>query len=235
MESGVDKTSPIQASLSRRRRSALGLKRLVDIVGATAGLILTAPLSLTVAVIIATFDGFPIFFRQIRPGLRDQPFRIVKFRTMRAPIEGEVWFRTDETRLTRVGGLLRRFSLDELPEFWNVIKGDMSLVGPRPLLMEYIPKMSPEERRRTEMRPGITGWAQVNGRQTITFSERLRLDLWYIDNWSLRLDTRIILQTFVSVLSLSGSYSERKLDEVDDLGLSADRSRSTDLETSIED
>ena len=126
------------------------------------------------------------------PGLHGRTFEIVKFRTMRTPRAGEVWYLTDQDRITRLGRFLRSTSIDELPELWNVLRGDMSLVGPRPLLVEYLPHYTARERRRHEMRPGITGWAAVNGRHTLPFEDRLELDAWYVDNWSLALDFRIL-------------------------------------------
>jgi lipopolysaccharide/colanic/teichoic acid biosynthesis glycosyltransferase len=142
-----------------------------------------------------------------------------KFRTMRPAENGEVWFRTDADRLTPLGRLLRKTSIDELPGLWNVLKGEMSLVGPRPLLMEYLPKYTPEQNRRHEVRPGITRWAQVNGRQSIPFSKRLALDVWYVDNWSLGLDVKILAMTIKQAIFGSGVYSGQNVDDVDDLGL----------------
>ena len=146
----------------------------------------------------------PVLFRQVRPGLAGRSFAILKFRTMRAPRPGEVWYHTDEVRVTRLGAILRRTSLDELPELINVLKGEMSLVGPRPLLVEYLETYTPEEARRHDVLPGITGWAAVNGRHTVRFDERLRLDVWYVDHWSLRLDLRIMWMTIIQVLRSEG-------------------------------
>ena len=171
--------------------------------------------------------GRPILFRQERPGLLGCPFTILKFRTMRLARPGEVWFRTDADRLTSWGRFLRKSSVDELPELWNVLKGEMSLVGPRPLLSEYMVKYTQEEKRRHEMPPGITGWAQVNGRQAIRFSERLRLDVWYVDNWSLSLDVKILAMTAHRLVGGAGVLPGQDVSEVDDLGLSADKSRTT--------
>jgi sugar transferase EpsL len=141
-----------------------------------------------------------------------------KFRTMRPARSGEVWFRTDEQRMTRVGRWLRRSSIDELPELWQVLRGEMSLVGPRPLLPEYLPLYTTEQARRHEVRPGITGWAQVQGRQTIPFSRRLALDVWYVDHFSLRLDLRILLLTIRDVVGTRGVLPGQDIDEIDDLG-----------------
>jgi lipopolysaccharide/colanic/teichoic acid biosynthesis glycosyltransferase len=151
-----------------------------------------------IAIAICVSDGAPVLYRQIRPGLTTKPFRIVKFRTM---IEG---VGPDSARLTRFGRFLRATSLDELPELWNVLVGDMSLVGPRPLLVRYLDRYSPRQARRHEVRPGITGWAQVNGRNALTWDEKLELDVWYVDNWSLWLDARILARTVWLVLRREG-------------------------------
>ena len=182
------------------RRVGLAVKRAIDVAGAVTGLVLLAPVIAWTAVAIAATMGRPIFFRQVRPGLRGKPTLIWKFRTMRSPRRGEVWFDSDAARVTRLGAFLRATSLDELPELWNVLRGEMSLVGPRPLLMEYLDHYTPEERRRHDMRPGITGWAAVNGRHTARFADRLVLDAWYVDHWSLWLDVRIIAMTLAQVL-----------------------------------
>lgn len=174
------------------------MKRLFDIVLT----LLAAPLLLLVAavvvVVVRVSLGPPVLFRQRRPGRNGEPFTMLKFRTMR---EGEG---SDEQRLTGLGRFLRRTSLDELPEFWNVLKGDMSLVGPRPLLMEYLPLYSPEQARRHEVRPGITGWAQVNGRNALTWEQKFEHDVWYVDNRSLWLDIRIIARTLAGALTGHG-------------------------------
>ena len=202
-----------------------GVKRVVDCFGAALGLIVLAPLFLLVASAVWLTMGRPVLFTQRRPGRYGQPFTIYKFRTMVPPEVGEVWFRSDQRRLTVLGRWLRRTSLDELPELWNVLRGDMSLVGPRPLLMEYLDKYTTDEQRRHTVLPGITGWAQVNGRQAIAFSQRLQLDLWYVDHWSLALDLKILLKT-ISLATLGrGVVPGQPLDDVDDLGLSADRNR----------
>ncbi len=182
------------------RRTRLAVKRAFDIAAATGGAVVLSPVMAWVAVAVAATGGFPILFRQRRPGLDGRPFTIVKFRSMRAPRRDEVWYLTDEARITRLGRFLRATSLDELPELWNVIRGDMSIVGPRPLLMEYLDEYTPEQRRRHAMRPGITGWAAVNGRNVLRFQDRLELDVWYVDHWSLRLDMRILAMTVPQVL-----------------------------------
>jgi len=148
--------------------------------------------------------GSPVLFRQVRPGLHRKPFVMYKFRTMRDLRDTEGRLLPDEMRLTRVGHILRATSLDELPELFNVLKGEMSLVGPRPLLMEYLELYTPEQARRHEVKPGITGWAQVNGRNAITWEEKFKLDVWYVDNWSLGLDLKILALTLIKVLKREG-------------------------------
>ncbi len=145
-----------------------------------------------------------IIFRQTRIGLHGRPFTLYKFKTMRDPLPGEDPLATDAERLTRLGRILRATSLDELPTLWNVLKGDMRLVGPRPLLPEYLPRYTPEQRRRHDVKPGITGWAQVNGRNAISWEEKFRLDVWYVDNRSLWLDLRILARTVLQVLARRG-------------------------------
>ncbi len=202
----------------------LRLKRGVDIVGASVGLLATGPLMLGVA-LAARRDG-PAIFSQPRPGYKGETFVIHKFRTMREPRQGEVRFRSDSERVTKLGLFLRKSSIDELPELWNVLKGEMSLVGPRPLLVAYLEKYTHEEARRHNMPPGITGWAQVNGRQTIPFSERLKLDVWYVDNWSLLLDLQTLFKTVAAVFVDSHETIDgASLDVIDDIGLSSDRKR----------
>ena len=181
-------------------RLGLAVKRGIDVLGAAAGLAVLAPILAGVAVAVAIAQGRPILFRQTRPGRGGRPFTIYKFRTMRPTRPGEVAFMTDSQRVTRLGRFLRRTSMDELPELWNVLTGDMSLVGPRPLLMEYLDEYTPDEARRHDMRPGITGWAAVNGRHRIPFRDRLQLDIWYVDHWSLWLDFKILAMTIDQVL-----------------------------------
>lgn len=179
-------------------------KRVLDILGAGIGLLLLSPVLLVVSLLILRQMGRPVFFRQIRPGLHGRPFGMVKFRTMRDALDAEGNPLPDSERLTRLGRFLRSSSLDELPELWNVLRGEMSLVGPRPLLMEYLPLYSPFQARRHEVRPGVTGWAQVNGRNAITWDEKFALDVWYVDNQSLWLDLRIIGLTIRKVLRREG-------------------------------
>jgi sugar transferase EpsL len=189
--------------VGRRKRVGLAVKRAIDVVGAATGLAASSPLLAATALGIWVAQGRPILFRQTRPGLHGAPFRMVKFRTMRALRPGEPPYTSDRDRVTRLGRFLRTTSLDELPELWNVLRGDMSLVGPRPLLMEYLEAYSAQERRRHDMRPGVTGWAAVNGRNSLPFRERIRLDVWYVDHWSLRLDLRILARTVLQVLRRS--------------------------------
>lgn len=179
-------------------------KRGFDLVVALLGLAILAPVILGIAVAVKVKLGAPIFFRQIRPGVQGRPFMMVKFRTMRDRFGRDGQLLPDAQRMTRFGGFLRASSLDELPELWNVVKGDMSLVGPRPLLMEYLPLYTEEQRRRHELRPGITGWAQVNGRNALSWDEKFRLDVWYVDNRSFLLDLRILLLTIRKVFMRDG-------------------------------
>jgi lipopolysaccharide/colanic/teichoic acid biosynthesis glycosyltransferase len=183
-------------------------KRPTDILLAALGLILLAPVMAAVALAVAAALGRPVLFRQARPGLGGKPFRLVKFRTMldSAGPDGEPL--SDAERLTRFGRFLRATSLDELPELWNVLKGDMSLVGPRPLLMRYLPLYSPEQARRHQVRPGLTGWSQVNGRNALSWPDKLALDTWYVDHRSFRLDLKILLMTVAKVASRSGIAAE---------------------------
>ncbi|NLO88838.1 MAG: sugar transferase [Clostridia bacterium] len=176
------------------------LKRFIDIVLSLIGLIILSPLMIIIAVLVFINLGSPVLFRQVRPGLHGRPFVLYKFRTMRDLRDDEGHLLPDELRLTRFGRFLRSTSLDELPELFNVLKGEMSLVGPRPLLMEYLERYTPEQARRHEVKPGITGWAQVNGRNAISWEEKFKLDVWYVDNWSIVLDFKILLLTFIKVL-----------------------------------
>jgi sugar transferase EpsL len=196
---------------SSLRPALLLVKRALDLAGAIVIGAVALPVIAWIAVAVLITDGRPIFFRQQRPGLGGRPFTIVKFRTMRATRPGEVDYLTDNERLTRLGRFLRDASLDELPELWNVLRGDMSLVGPRPLLMEYLTEYQPDERRRHDMRPGITGWAVVNGRNTLQFDDRLRLDIWYVDHWSLMLDLRILAITASQVIRRTNASTTEDL------------------------
>ncbi len=184
------------------------IKRVVDIVGASVGIILVAPVLLVVSLLVLLTMGRPVLFRQQRPGLRGKPFTLYKFRTMRDARTASGELLPDDLRLTTFGKWLRSTSLDELPELFNVLKGEMSLVGPRPLLMEYLPRYSPEQARRHEVKPGITGWAQVNGRNALTWEEKFRMDVWYVDHWNLWLDMKILLLTIWKVLKREGISAE---------------------------
>ncbi len=187
---------------------SLKLKRLIDIIGSSIGLVLASPVMMIISLIIYFTMGRPIFFKQIRPGLKGKPFVIYKFRTMLDLKDEDGNLLPDEKRLTTIGKFLRSTTLDELPEFWNVLKGDMSLVGPRPLLMEYLDRYTPEQARRHEVKPGMTGWAQINGRNAISWEEKFKLDVWYVDNWSILLDLKIIFLTILKVLKREGVSAE---------------------------
>lgn len=180
------------------------LKRLLDFTLAGAALLLLSPLIACLALLVRVNLGAPILFRQLRPGLYGKPFVIYKFRTMRESADAHGKALRDEERLTPFGNFLRSTSLDELPELWNIVIGDMSLVGPRPLLMEYLPLYSKEQERRHDGRPGLTGWAQVNGRNAISWEDKFELDLWYLKNQSLWLDARIVLMTMKKVIRREG-------------------------------
>jgi lipopolysaccharide/colanic/teichoic acid biosynthesis glycosyltransferase len=180
------------------------LKRFFDIVASLVGLILLSPVIAIVAYMIRKRLGSPVLFRQIRPGLGGVPFEMVKFRTMRDGLDVNGDPLPDSERMTDFGRFLRASSLDELPELWNVLRGDMSLVGPRPLLMEYLPLYNDQQFRRHDVRPGVTGWAQVNGRNALSWDEKFKLDVWYVDNQSVWLDLRIIFRTVKKVLVRDG-------------------------------
>jgi lipopolysaccharide/colanic/teichoic acid biosynthesis glycosyltransferase len=197
-----------------RQRIGLATKRLIDIAGALVAIVVLAPVLAGIALGVLVTLGRPILFRQVRPGRHGQPFTIRKFRTMRPPRDGEVFWATDDARITRLGRFLRSSSLDELPELWNVVVGDMSLVGPRPLLTEYLATYTPDQARRHDLRPGITSWAAVNGRHAARFEDRLALDTWYVDHWSPLLDLRIIARTIVQVLRRTDVSATQDLDAV---------------------
>lgn len=180
------------------------LKRLFDVVAASLGLLLLSPVIAVVAYMIRRRLGSPVLFRQVRPGMNGKPFEMVKFRTMRDAVDAHGNALPDAQRMTPFGSFLRSSSLDELPELWNVIKGDMSLVGPRPLLMEYLPLYNAEQLRRHDVRPGVTGWAQINGRNALTWEEKFKLDTWYVDHRSFWLDLKIIFLTVRKVLVRDG-------------------------------
>ena len=180
------------------------MKRLFDLLLSLGGLLVLALPLLLLWVLVRRKLGSPVLFRQVRPGLQGRPFMMVKFRTMTDERGAEGELLPDARRLTSFGRFLRATSLDELPELWNVLRGEMSLVGPRPLLMEYLPLYSPEQARRHEVRPGITGWAQVNGRNSLSWEERFKLDIWYVDHRSLWLDLRILWLTVRKVIVREG-------------------------------
>ncbi len=180
------------------------MKRAFDLVACTAGLVLMLPVLISIGLIVVLAQDGPVVFSQLRPGLQGQPFRIYKFRTMRDARDRDGRLLPDGERLTRLGQFMRSLSLDELPELWNVLRGDMSLVGPRPLLMEYLDRYTPEQARRHEVRPGITGWAQVNGRNALSWEEKFKQDVWYVDNRTFWLDLKILARTAWQVLARKG-------------------------------
>ena len=184
------------------------MKRLFDFCASLVALILFSPIMAFTAWKVAKTMGRPVLFRQVRPGLDGNPFEMVKFRTMRDAQGPDGKPLPDVERITPFGCFMRRASLDELPEFWNVLKGDMSLVGPRPLLMQYLPLYSKEQYRRHELKPGITGWAQINGRNAISWDEKFKLDVWYVDNQSVWLDIKILFLTVKKVVLREGISSD---------------------------
>lgn len=180
------------------------MKRVVDLTGATVGLMLAAPLMLAAAAAVRMAIGPPVIFRQVRPGRGGRPFVLYKFRTMTDARDEAGRLLPDAERMTLIGGWLRRSSMDELPQLLNVMKGDLSIVGPRPLLTAYLPLYNERQQKRHDVRPGITGWAQVNGRNTLPWQDRLEMDAWYVENQSLWLDAKIVLMTMVKVLKRDG-------------------------------
>lgn len=183
-------------------------KRGLDLCLAVPGLILLSPLLLILALLVRIFLGAPVLFRQTRPGYLGKPFTLLKFRTMNEARDEQGNLLPDEQRLTRLGRFLRATSLDELPELINVVRGEMSLVGPRPLLMQYLERYTEEQARRHHVLPGITGWAQIHGRNALSWEEKFQLDVWYVDHWSLGLDLKILLQTVWKVLRREGISQE---------------------------
>ena len=190
--------------MARRHARRIALKRAIDVVGALVGLVVLSPAMLLIAWQVRRELGRPVLFRQDRPGLRGRVFTVYKFRTMRDVRGADGRLLPDEERLTPVGRFLRSTSLDELPELWNVLRGDMSLVGPRPLLVEYLDHYTPEQAKRLKVKPGLTGWSQVNGRNDMPWSEKLAMDSWYAENHSLWLDLRILLRTPWAVATRRG-------------------------------
>jgi lipopolysaccharide/colanic/teichoic acid biosynthesis glycosyltransferase len=204
MSSVLNTSISQQAGHIKQRGWRLIVKRSSDFMLAAVMLLLASPVIILVAIAIGFVLGRPIVFRQERPGLNGCAFTLFKFRTMADNTDANGDLLPDEQRLNALGRFLRSFSLDELPQLWNVLKGDLSLVGPRPLLMEYIHLYSPFEARRHEVMPGITGWTQVNGRNALSWREKFALDIWYVDNWSLGLDIRILLKTLLQVAKRDG-------------------------------
>lgn len=197
------------------------VKRLLDVVIAAAGIVLLSPLLLLLALLIVLDSGWPPFFVQTRIGRGGHRFRLYKFRTMVVGAQtmgAGLGFVKDDPRITRLGSFLRRYSLDELPQLWNVLVGDGSLVGPRATVPQIDAKLDPRQQLRRCVRPGITGWAQINGRNTLTWSQRVELDLYYIENWSLLLDLRILAATIPAALSSAGVRTDQSAADVDDLG-----------------
>jgi lipopolysaccharide/colanic/teichoic acid biosynthesis glycosyltransferase len=186
------------------KRVQAHLKRVFDVVVSATALVVLAPVMGLIALAVWRTMGRPVLFRHVRPGLHGKPFVMYKFRTMRDLRDAEGKLLPDEARLTPFGRWLRSTSLDELPELLNVLRGEMSLVGPRPLLMEYLERYTPEQARRHEVKPGITGWAQIHGRNNLSWDERFKLDVWYVDNWSLWLDVKILWRTLWMVLRREG-------------------------------
>jgi len=180
------------------------IKRIFDVFFALIAVVLLSPVFIVVSILIIVSDGFPVFFTQVRPGKEGAPFKLYKFRTMKEVRNKKINISADSDRITKLGKFLRRTSLDELPELFNVLEGKMSIVGPRPLLLQYLERYSDEQARRHEVLPGITGWAQINGRNAISWEEKFRLDVWYVDHWTFCLDIRIILQTTWKVIKGEG-------------------------------
>ncbi|WOE74808.1 sugar transferase [Alterisphingorhabdus coralli] len=184
------------------------MKRAIDLIIALSILLILSPVLLLIALFNWIYLGRPLIFQQKRPGLNGRPFNLFKFRTMKDTVDDSGRALPDAKRLTRYGKLLRSTSLDELPSLWNVVKGDMAIIGPRPLLMEYLPLYSEHQFRRHDIRPGITGWAQVNGRNAISWEEKFAADIWYIDNQSFALDLKIVFMTAKKVISRDGVSAE---------------------------
>ena len=194
---------------------SIKIKRIIDLLTACSLLVLLAPLFLFVGIGVRLFLGAPVIFKQMRPGKDERIFEMVKFRTMTDATDTKGNLLSDTERLTGFGKFLRATSMDELPELWNVLKGEMSLVGPRPLLKQYLPFYSKSERKRHLVRPGITGWAQINGRNETNWNKRLELDVWYVENWSIWLDLKILLLTPIKVLIRSGVNTDPRLEQLD--------------------
>jgi len=194
-------------NLRVNHRPRMRIKRLLDQIVASLVLVILSPLMVAIALLLWATLGRPVLFRQTRSGLHGRPFQLIKFRTMTSNQDSSGRVLPDEARLTAVGRFLRATSLDELPELWNVLCGELSLVGPRPLLAQYVGRYSPGQARRHEVVPGITGWAQINGRNDLSWEQKFALDVWYVDHWSLGLDLRILMNTFWRVLKRDGISS----------------------------
>jgi len=194
------------------------LKRLIDITTGILGIIFFGLIIFLTAISIYITMGRPIFFVQTRPGLKEKLFKLWKFRTMKIPSSGEKWLFSDKERITSIGRIIRKYSIDELPQFWNLLKGDLSLVGPRPLLKEYLSVYTRRQKHRHDVKPGITGWAQINGRNKIMLSERRELDVWYVENWSIALDIKIIFISMWQVIRGKDVKVISKMSSVDDQG-----------------
>lgn len=184
------------------------IKRLIDIIVAFIGIVVLSPVFIVLYFMVKSKLGTPVLFKQERPGLHGKIFTMYKFRSMTDETDEHGELLPDEIRLTKFGKLLRKTSLDELPELFNILKGDMSIVGPRPLLVRYLDRYTPEQARRHEVKPGLTGWAQINGRNAISWEEKFALDVWYVDNWSLWLDIKIFFMTFAKVFKSEGISSD---------------------------
>lgn len=186
----------------------LAIKRLCDVIVALGGIIILSPILLVCMILIKCKLGSPIFFKQRRIGKNNKEFEMIKFRTMKDLVDNDGNLLPDEERMTKLGMILRRLSIDELPEFINILKGEMSLIGPRPLLVEYLPLYNDKQIKRHDVTPGLTGWAQVNGRNSLSWCEKFELDVWYVENWSLYLDVRIFFLTFYKVFKREGISQE---------------------------
>lgn len=198
------------------------IKRLIDIIVSLMGIILLSPIFVLLFFLIKSKLGSPVLFKQERPGMNGKIFTMYKFRSMTDACDEEGVPLPDDVRLTSFGKLLRKTSLDELPELFNIFKGDMSLVGPRPLLVRYLDRYTPEQARRHDVRPGLTGWAQINGRNAISWEEKFELDVWYVDNWSLWLDIKIFFMTFAKVFKSEGISSDTSVTMQEFMGESRD-------------
>lgn len=197
------------------------LKRMLDVAASGAAMIVLSPIFGLVALLIRIHMGGPVMFRHTRPGYKGKPFTVLKFRTLIPAHDARGRLLSDSARLTPLGRTLRRWSLDELPQLWNVFKGDMSLVGPRPLMMEYLQRYTSAQARRHDVKPGLTGWAQLHGRQDLLFSKRLEMDVWYVDHWNVALDLKLIFLTLLRLHKLSAVGASLDVAKTDDLGLLA--------------